>query len=177
MSILCRFSDSQSVTPYPKRVVRDAHARRAAPSLDHFWREVSFGTVSLTGSVVFGWYAAATAVYYVYGNPPQLDTQRAAEAAQGVADAAVSFPDFVGINMMFNDDLDCCAWGGSTSSTSTASGVRTHRPGCRPGATRPGPDRARDGTWLRTPHSSGPYGATYDSRWDVVSDVWGNCPV
>lgn len=25
------------------------------------------------------------------------------------------------------------------------------------------------------PHSSGPYGATYDSRWDVMSNVWGNC--
>ena len=26
------------------------------------------------------------------------------------------------------------------------------------------------------PHSSGPYDETYDSRWDVMSDVWGNCP-
>ncbi|MCZ7624917.1 MAG: hypothetical protein M5R38_02920 [Candidatus Methylomirabilis sp.] len=25
------------------------------------------------------------------------------------------------------------------------------------------------------PHSSGPYSATYDSRWDVMSDVWDNC--
>src|SRR5262249_50799411 len=24
--------------------------------------------------------------------------------------------------------------------------------------------------------SSGPYDATYDSRWDVMSDVWDNCP-
>ena len=34
---------------------------------------------------------------------------------------------------------------------------------------------ARDGTGS-APASSGPYGATYDSRWDVMSDVWGNCP-
>ena len=39
-----------------------------------------------------------------------------------------------------------------------------------------GPVAHEMGHGFGLPHSSGPYNATYDSRWDVMSDVWGNCP-
>ena len=125
----------------------------AAPSLDHYWREVSFGAVNLTGSVVVGWYTLPhPRSYYVYGNPLQLDTQRAAKDCTGVADADVFFPDFVGINMMFNEDLDCCAWGGSTYLNLDGQS-RMYRIDLAAalGLREPGPGRARDGTRLRTP--------------------------
>ena len=52
VSILCRFGDSPTVTPYPKTWFETLMLGAAAPSLDHYWREVSFGTINLTGSVV-----------------------------------------------------------------------------------------------------------------------------
>jgi hypothetical protein len=84
------------------------------PGLDHYWREVSFNNVNLTGSAVYGWYTLPQPrSYYVHGSPAQLDQQRAANDCTAVADAQVYFPGFVGINLMFNDDLDGAAWGGS----------------------------------------------------------------
>ena len=43
-----------------------------------------------------------------------LDFGRAAHDCAAVADSAVYFPNFVGINFMFNGDLDGPAWGGGT---------------------------------------------------------------
>ena len=176
VSILCRFADSPNVTPYPKTWFETLMLGGAAPGLDHYWREVSFGTVNLTGSVVVGWYnLPQPRSYYVYGN--QLDTQRAANDCTSVADADVHFPSFIGINLMFNDDLDCCAWGGSTYLTRDGQS-RLYRITWLPpwGYESQGPVAHEMGHGFGLPHSSGPYGATYDSRWDVMSDVWNNCP-
>ena len=41
------------------------------PSLDHFWREVSFDNINLLGSQVVGWYdLPARRSYYVYDIDP-----------------------------------------------------------------------------------------------------------
>src|SRR4029450_1699501 len=55
VSILCRFADSASVTPYPKTWFETLMLGGAAPGLDHYWRESSFGTIDLTGRVLLGW--------------------------------------------------------------------------------------------------------------------------
>jgi hypothetical protein len=178
VSILCHFADSASVTPYPKTWFETLMLGGQRPGLDHYWRESSFGTIDLTGSVVLGWYTLPhPRSYYVYGNPLQLDTQRAADDCTGVADADVFFPSFIGINLMFNDDLDCCAWGGSTN-LSLDGQSRVYRMTWLPpwGYESQGPVAHEMGHGFGLPHSSGPYNATYDSRWDVMSDVWGNCP-
>ena len=114
VSILCRFGDSPNVTPYPKSWFETLMLGTQAPGLDHYWRQASFSAINLTGSMVVGWYTLPhPRSYYVYGNPLALDTQRAAADCTAAADADVYFPSFIGINLMFNDDLDCCAWGGS----------------------------------------------------------------
>jgi hypothetical protein len=178
VSILCRFADSATVTPYPKTWFETLLLGGQAPGLDHYWRASSFGTINLTGSVVLGWYTLPQPrSYYVYGNPLELDAQRAAEDCTAVADAAVYFPSFAGINLMFNDDLDCCAWGGSTNLTRDGQS-RMYRITWLPpwGYESQGPVAHEMGHGFGLPHSSGPYAQTYDSRWDVMSDVWGNCP-
>jgi hypothetical protein len=179
VSILCRFGDSPTVTPFPKSWFDTLLlGSAAAPSLDHYWREVSFGTVNLTGSVVLGWYTLPQPrSYYVYGNPLQLDHQRAAQDCTAAADAEVHFPSFSGINLMFNDDLDCCAWGGSTILALDGL-TKMYRVTWLPpwGYESQGPIAHEMGHGFRLPHSSGPYQGTYDSRWDVMSDLWGNCP-
>ena len=89
----------------------------------------------------------------------------------------MSFPSFVGINLMFNDNLDGFAYGGSF--TLMRDGVtRTYRMTWVPpwGYENQGPIAHEMGHGFGLPHASGPYSATYDSRWDVMSDIWDNCP-
>jgi hypothetical protein len=94
-----------------------------------------------------------------------------------IHDASVYFPNFVGINLMFNDLLDCCAWGGSWYAT--LDGVtKTYRVTWEPpwGYGNQGVMAHEMGHGWGWPHSSGAYGATYDSNWDVMSDLWHTCP-
>jgi hypothetical protein len=173
VTILCRFADSPA-TPKPRSYFEGLMGA-AAPGLDHYWREVSYGAVDLTGSRVVGWYdLPQPRSHYVYAPSgstiPQLDFQRSVEDCTAAADRDIHLPDFVGINLMFNDDLDCCSWGGAAT------------------LTRDGQPRTYGTTWIPPwgfahqyvvahemghgfglPHSSGPYDSTYDSDWDVMS--------
>ena len=106
------------------------------------------------------------------------NTQRTVEDCTAAADAEVFFPDFYGINLVFNSTIDGPSQGGSRT------------------LTRDGRIKNYGVTWLTWPgseyqdvwahemghafglqHSSGPYGqddppsspTTYDSGWDVMS--------
>jgi hypothetical protein len=179
VTILCRFADEAGVTPHPVSWFETLMlGSAAAPSLDHYWREVSYGQVQLTGSDVVGWYTLPQPrSYYVYGTPEALDHQRAVNDCTAVADADVYFPSFVGINLAFNDNLDCCAWGGSWTLTRDGQ-TRSYRVTWLPpwGYENQGPVAHEMGHGFGLPHSSGPYSATYDSAWDVMSGLWDNCP-
>lgn len=178
VSVLCRFGDSANVTPYPKSWFETLMLGSQKPGLDHYWRENSYNQINLTGSVVVGWYTLPhPRSYYVYGNPLELDHQRAADDCTAAANADVFFPSFVGVNLMFNDDLDCCAWGGS-SYLNIDGQSKMYRITWLPpwGYESQGPVAHEMGHGFGLPHSSGPYNQTYDSRWDVMSDIWGNCP-
>src|SRR5262249_49363674 len=113
VTILCRFADFPTVTPRPKRYF-DTLLAGVYPGLDHYWREVSYDNVNIAGSVVVGWYnLPQPRSYYVYDQngdgQVDLDFQRAKNDCTAAADADVFFPNFVGINLMFNQSLDCCA--------------------------------------------------------------------
>jgi hypothetical protein len=92
------------------------------------------------------------------------------------SDSQVNFGPFVGINMLFNQALDCCLWGGGMSFTldGTSKVWRTtwiglpndNYSGLYAGLAH------ETGHGFGFPHSSGPYSATYDSRWDVMSYAW-----
>lgn len=175
VTVLCRFSDTPNVTPHPVSWF-EGLLGSAYPGIDHMWRQVSFNNINLTGSVIHGWYnlpLPRSSYIDWFG----ADLEALARDCTAAADADVFFPSFIGVNLIFNADLGCCAWGGSL-------------------------DLARDGqtkgysmTWMPPwgyenqhvlghemghgfglPHSSGPYDATYDSRWDVMSKG-GTCSV
>ena len=55
ITILCRFADSTDTTPYPKEWF-ETELGASYPGVDHYWREVSYYTIDLTGSVTVGWY-------------------------------------------------------------------------------------------------------------------------
>ncbi len=176
VSVLCNFSDTPADTPKSVAYYQSMMAN-TNPGLNHYWRELSYGIANIDGSTVVG--------PFVLPNPRSfyLDpttgaanlTQLALDCAQ-VGDASVFYPTYDGINFVFNQNLDCCAWGGGR--TMTLDGTR------RQWRTTWMPRWANTmavfshemGHGFGLPHSSGPYAETYDSRWDPMSGGGTNDP-
>jgi M6 family metalloprotease-like protein len=173
ISIMCKFND---VTDEPRNLAYFLGMYGSSkPGLDHYWREVSYNNINIVGSNAVGWYALPhPRSYYVYNNG--FDHNRAATDCTGVADPQVNFSQYVGISLMFNDDLDGYAWGGGWYGT--LDGVSkvwsmTWEPPW--GYTNIMVISHEMGHGVGLPHSSGTYGQTYDNQWDVMSDGWSNC--
>ncbi|MBN1657466.1 MAG: carboxypeptidase regulatory-like domain-containing protein [Anaerolineae bacterium] len=179
VSILCKFSDVPG-EPQPLSYFQGMYGSEL-PGLDHYWREQSFDIANVLGSGAFGWYDLPHPwSYYVYDQNgdgvPDLDHTRAANDCTAVADADVFYPDYVGINLMFNANLDCCAWGGSM--WLNLDGVwRNWRMTWEPpwGWGNVTVIAHEMGHGFGLSHSSGMYGNVYDNHWDVMSDAWANC--
>lgn len=173
VSILCKFSDKSAE---PKNLnfflgMLDS----SSPGLDHYWRQVSYNQVNLVGSTAIGWYNLPQPHSY-YVNNGQLNHNRAAQDCTGVADPYINFANFVGINLMFNHELDGYAWGGGHYMTldgvSKVWQVTWEPPWGYADITVIAHEM---GHGFGLPHSSGKYGQTYDNRWDVMSDGWTDC--
>ena len=168
VTILCRFADSAGTTPAPSSYFEGLMGAEH-PGMNHYWQEQSYGTANIDGSLVVGWFTLprTRAQYFAGGS---FDVWLALDDCTQVADSSVFFPSFDGVNLMFNETLDCCAWGGSGTLTRDGQ-VRVYRVTWLP----PWGWQDHDvvghemGHGFGLPHSSGPYAATYDSRWDVMS--------
>jgi hypothetical protein len=180
VNILCKFSDVDAEPQAASWV--EAEMGDAYPGMNHYWKLASENQINIDGTQVTGWYTLPQQrSYYVYDQNgdgvDDVDLVLLATDCTGAADADVYFPDFVGVNMMFNDLLDCCAWGGGIGLDLDGE-FRGYRATWLPpwGYENIGVIAHEMGHGFGLPHSSGPYSATYDSRWDVMSSVWGNCP-
>jgi M6 family metalloprotease-like protein len=164
-----------------------------APGMGDYWRELSYGQYSTAESAVAGWFtlprpwqqyiAPMAGAYALDAAPVKADCTAA-------ADPVVYFPDYDGIvfvvpvapigmdNGMPN--WYAWAWYGKTDRLELDGVSRAYRTTYFP---------IEIGAWasnipcvwshsilpheightLGLPHSSGPYGATYDSGWDVMS--------
>ncbi|MDP2603146.1 MAG: putative Ig domain-containing protein [Deltaproteobacteria bacterium] len=177
VNILCEFPNSPP-TPQPASHYVGLMGRDF-PGLDHYWRENSYGLIDLNGSAVVGPYTLPQPrSYYVYDRDgdgvPEVDFQRTVTGCTAAADADVNFPDFFGINQIFNADIGGpsgrTSWGGSR--TLTIDG-QTKKYGVTwislSGSQRQSLFAHEMGHSFGLPHSSGPYNETYDSEWDVMS--------
>jgi len=172
VSIMCKFAD---VAGEPRNLAYFQGMYSANyPGLDHFWRENSYAIVNLEGSGAFGWYSLPhVRAYYLPGG--NLDWWTAAADCTAAANSSVDFTPYVGINLMFNADLDCCAWGGTWYAC--LDGIcKNWRTTWEPpwGYENTGVIAHETGHGFGLPHSSGDYGAVYDNQWDVMSDFWSN---
>jgi M6 family metalloprotease-like protein len=120
VSILCKFSDKSSE---PRNLsFFEGMYSNVFSGLDHYWREVSYNQIDIIGSIAVDWVnLPGTHSSYVPtpGSGSDADLSQLFNDCTTAADSFVDFSDigdgntsFVGINMMFNDVLDCCAWGG-----------------------------------------------------------------
>ena len=124
VSIACKFSDI-STEPENQQYFQDMYANSPG-GLDHYWREVSYNKVNVVGSIAIDWLnLPSTQTTYVStpGSGTTADLSLLFTDCTNAADSMVDFSDsgngqsFVGINMMFNASLDCCAWGGNRWAT------------------------------------------------------------
>ena len=176
VTILCRFADSTGVTPHAVSYYQGLMGG-ATPGLDHYWREVSYDLINLTGSSVVGWYnlpQPRSAYFTVQNGQPVANLNLLSQDCTRAADAAVSFPAFIGVNLVFNQELDCCAWGGGRTLTLDGQ-TRSYRMTWLPPWGQTSFVFAHEmGHGFGFPHSSGPYAATYDSNWDPMSNGGSN---
>ena len=182
VTILCRFGDATDVTPHPVSYYEGLMGS-AEPQLGHYWNEVSYGNIpDLRGSVVVGWYnLPRPRSYYVYDQDGDGEEDFHAGRLRGdciaAGDADVFFPDFWGINLIFNGALGVGGFAGSERLRKDGQekfyGVTAISEGARGISTV----AHEMGHTFGLQHSSGPYGqddppfsaTTYDSGWDVMS--------
>lgn len=112
VTILVRFADSTSVMPNP-RSYYDTLMGNDFGGMQDYWREISYGNISLAGSIVVGWYDLPhPKSYYLSSDGTQPDLDKLTQDATSVADADVYFPNFYGVNILFNENVPGASWGG-----------------------------------------------------------------
>lgn len=179
ISILCKFSD---IAAEPKNLSYFLGMYDNVPGgLDYYWREASFDQINIAGSTAADWVTLPHPRSHYFFPDGSANLSALFADCTAAADSQADFSNggtggYVGINMMFNADLDCCAWGGASQ------------------AILDGVDKVWRTTWIPQwgygvqglmahemghgfglPHSnnSDEDGSPYDSPWDVLSDPYG----
>ena len=174
VTVMCKFQD-ESDEPKPSAFFQNMYGS-AYPLLDHYWREQSYNLISIAGSqAVTHWYTLPQPrAYYIPGGV--ADLPKLANDCTAAANAEVFYPAFVGINLMFNDDLDSYAWGGGHYMTLDGVSRLWYMTWEPPWGYRDLTVISHEmGHGFGLPHSAFNRSKVYDNRWDVMSDTWTDC--
>ncbi len=183
VTLMCKFSDQ----PTEQKALSFFQGQygNAIGQLGHYWQEVSYGQINLSGSNAYGWATLPEPrSYYV-----TLDTETNKEKAdlgKLFVDCTAAHDDNVnfainggvqGVNMMFNDNLDGFAWGGGRCAT--LDGINkcwstTWNPPWSFGNLAPLSHEMGHAYGLPHSNNSDADSDTYDNTWDVMSDAWNN---
>ncbi|MFZ5636523.1 MAG: hypothetical protein ACOY82_08035 [Pseudomonadota bacterium] len=153
----------------------------APTQLGHFWDEVSYGRIGIVGSIASDWKTLPQPrSFYVPVDPAtnqeDADLSKLFEDCVALHDPDVDFAaggGVQGVNMMFNDNLDGAAWGGSRCTTLDGVNKCWSTTWIPPWAYESTATLAHEmGHGYGLPHAnnSDDDGWPYDSPWDVMSD-------
>jgi M6 family metalloprotease-like protein len=180
VTLMCKFSDI--ATEQKTLSFFQSQYGNSQGQLDHYWREVSYGKINLTGSSAYGWFTLPQPrSYYVTGSGQgSANLNQLFSDCTAAADPSVNFAangGVQGINMMFNGDLDGYAWGGGRCTT--LDGLNK----CWSSTWNPpwsfnnlAPLAHEMGHGYGLPHANNSDGDSdpYDNPWDVMSSAWRN---
>lgn len=169
VTLLCKFSDVAAV-PQPTSFFQSMYTNTRG-SLDHYFRQVSNNNINLAGSTANGWYTLPNTLGY-YKN---IDWRPALfKDCTAKANASVNFADVYGINLVLNGDYADHA--GALTMNATLDGVTKDWPitylplAASTGLEYYGHEMGHAFGLPHTNNSDGD-GDTYDSPWDVMSNV------
>ena len=164
-TLLCRFAGNTTV-PHAKAWYEGLVGSADSLVSDYF-EETSYGAVDLAGGKVMDWVDLPHDRAY-YGPAASADlSQMAQDCADASDTAGLDFRDYKGIDMHFNENMTY-SWGGTTY-LSFDGATRIWSATWMSDWGNFGVQGHEMGHGLGLLHSSGPYSATYDSRWDQMS--------